>query len=265
MATGIACTAGGAGGIAFPMIILFLAPRIGFGWAVRIIGFICIICSVAATLLLKKRLPHNKKAGASIDLKALMEVNYGLTTLAVWLVEFAVVIPYTYISTYGIYAGMKPQMAYLLMALLNVGAIPGRALPGYVADRFGAFNVMSVTSFTCAGFIFALWLTAGSNEAAITAFSVIFGFWSGAAISLTPVVVGQVCKTEDYGKRSGTTFSVASIGVLIGAPIAGAILQANGGAYTGLIVFAGAIYFLSFVAFAVTRLVAGGRNWRTKF
>lgn len=154
---------------------------------------------ILASLLLRKRLPHNRKAGAGIDLKALSDRNYALTTLAVWLVEFAVFIPYTYLSSYAIHAGMPQQRAYRLMALLNAGAIPGRALPGYVADRFGAFNTMSATSFVCAVFIFALWLTAARSEVAITAFAVLFGFWSGAAISLTPVCVASVCRIEDYG------------------------------------------------------------------
>jgi len=183
-------------------MILYLAPRIGFPWTIRVIAFICAGMGVLASLLLRKRLPHNKKAGASIDLKALKDTNYALTTLAVWLVEFAVFIPYTYLSSYAIHAGMQQQHAYRLMALLNAGAIPGRALPGYVADRFGAFNTMSATSFICAVFIFALWLTAGSSEVAITAFAVLFGFWSGAAISLTPVCVASVCRIEDYGKRN---------------------------------------------------------------
>ncbi|KAF1996852.1 oxalate/formate antiporter [Amniculicola lignicola CBS 123094] len=257
LATGIACTAGGAGGVFFPLIILYLAPRIGFPWAIRIIGLICAILCVVACLLLRKRLPPNKKAGATVDLKALKEPNYALTTLAVFVVEFAVFIPYTYIPSYAIHAGMSTQSALLLSTLLNAGAIPGRALPGYVADRFGNFNVMTVTSLTCSVFIFALWLSA-STPASITAFAVIFGFWSGAAISLTPVCVGQVCRTEDYGKRSGTAFSIASFGVLIGIPIAGAILEAQGGEYTGLVVFAAAMYLAASMLFGVTRGVAGG-------
>ena len=265
LATGIACTAGGIGGIIFPLVILYLGPKIGYGWAVRIVGFICAGAGFVACCLLRKRLPHNKKAGASIDLKALRDPSYALTTVAVWLVEFAVFIPYTYISLYAIHQGVDPQNAYRMSALLNAGAIPGRALPGYVADRFGYFNVMCATSLTCAAFIFALWLPTGTNEAAITAFAVIFGFWSGATISLTPVCIGQVCKTEDYGKRSGTTFSVASFAALVGIPIAGAIIQANGGGYTGLIIFAGGAYMAAFLAFLVTRIVAGGRDWRVIF
>jgi predicted MFS family arabinose efflux permease len=265
LATGIACTAGGIGGIVFPLIILYTAPTIGYPWAIRIVGFICLVAGCFACVLLRKRLPHNKQAGASIDLRALKDTNYALTTLAVWLVEFAVFIPYTYISSYAIYQGVEPQHAYRLSALLNVGAIPGRALPGYVADRWGYFNVMCITSLTCATFIFALWLTSGASEAAITAFAIVFGFWSGAAISLTPVCIGKVCKTEDYGKRSGTTFSISSVAVLVALPCAGAIINASGGGFTGLIVFAGASYMAAFFAFLVTRVVAGGKNWRTIF
>lgn len=262
LAIGIACTAGGIGGIGFSLLILYAAPHIGFGWTIRIIGFICILTSILACLVLRKRLPNNKRTGASIDLKALRDKNYALATLAIWLVEFAIFIPYTYLSSYAIHAGISPQHAYRLIALLNVGAIPGRALPGYVADRFGTFNVMSGTSLACCVFIFALWLTASSSESAITAFAVVYGFWSGAAISLTPVCIAAVCRIEDYGKRNGTTFSIASFAALIGTPIAGAIVGADGGGYTGLIVFAGAMYAAATAAFVVTRVSVGGWRWR---
>ncbi|KAF9691359.1 hypothetical protein EKO04_010857 [Ascochyta lentis] len=263
LAIGIACTAGGLGGVIFPLLILYLAPIIGFPWTIRVVGFVCLIMCIVACLLLKKRLPNNKHAGASIDLKALKDSKYALTTLAVFLVEFAVFVPYSFISLYAIYAGVDRQKAYLISALLNVGAIPGRALPGYVADRFGVFNTMLATSLTCATLIFALWLTAARNEAAITAFAIVFGFWSGTGISLTPVCVGAVCKIEDYGKRNGTTFSIASFAALIGIPAAGAVLEGSGGNYTGLIIFAGGLYLAAFTVFLVARIVGWGRDWRT--
>ncbi|KAK2056460.1 major facilitator superfamily transporter [Colletotrichum caudatum] len=231
IATGIACTAGGVGGVVFPLIILYMAPKLGFPWAIRTVGFICAAASVLACLLLRKRLPPNRKGGGAIDLKALTE-------------------------------SIDLQRALLLNALLNVGAIPGRGLPGYVADRFGCFNVMCITTLICSIFILALWLTTTGGEAPVTAFAVLYGFWSGAAISLTPVCVGQVCKTEDYGKRSGTAFFISSLAALVGVPFAGAILQWSDGAYHGLILFAGGLYVLAFCAFAVARGVAGG--WSPK-
>ncbi|KAJ6786347.1 hypothetical protein PWT90_04737 [Aphanocladium album] len=262
-ATGVACTAGGLGGIVFPLVILYLAPTVGFPWAIRVIALLCAVILAVACLTLRKRLPDNKTAGAAIDLRALRrDAKFAATTAAIFLVEFAVFIPYTYISSYAFHAGVPPQRAYLLNALLNAGAVPGRALPGYVADRFGVFNTMCVTACACATFILALWYTAGQHEDMITAFAVIFGFWSGAAISLTPVCVGQVCRIEDLGKRNGTAFFVASFGTLIGVPIAAAVLERDGGAYGGLIVFGGAFYFAAFAAFVLARGIAGGWAWR---
>ncbi|GKT82601.1 oxalate formate antiporter [Colletotrichum tofieldiae] len=124
---------------------------------------------------------------------------------------------------------------------------------------------MCITALVCSTFIFALWLTADGGETATTAFAVMFGFWSGAAISLTPVCVGKVCRTEDYGKRSGTAFFVSSFAALVGVPFAGAILQWSGGAYHGLILFAGGLYILAFCAFAVARGVAVGWSLKTFF
>lgn len=251
LATGLSFTAGGLGGIAYPLIILYLAPVIGFPWSIRIIGFVSAITSTLACVLLRKRLPANKAKGASIDLKALSSPRYAVVTAAVFLVEFAVFIPYTYISSYAISRGMDLQAALRLNTFLNAGAIPGRVLPGYFADRFGVFNVMIATAAACTALVFGLWLPIGSNEAGITAFTVLFGFWSGAAISLTPVCIGKVCRTEDYGKRTGTTFFVASFGALTGIPVAGAILP--GGGYGGLIILAGASYAATTVAFVWAR------------
>ncbi|KAI2631235.1 major facilitator superfamily domain-containing protein [Xylaria nigripes] len=260
LATGVACTAGGIGGVVFPLVILYTGPRLGFQWSLRIVGLMCLVAGAAACWLIRKRLPPNKKAGASIDLKALAEPAFATTALATFLIEFAVFIPYTYICSFGLQAGLDRSTAYLLNVLLNAGAVPGRALPGYIADRFGSFNVMCTTALACVATILALWYTTGMNRAQVIAFAPLFGFWSGAAISLTPVCIGQVCKTEDYGKRSGTAFFLASFGVLTGVPIAGAILQMNGGSYHGLIIFTGVLYLSALIAFVVARGVSSG--WR---
>ncbi|KAI0481644.1 major facilitator superfamily domain-containing protein [Xylaria cf. heliscus] len=260
LATGVACTAGGIGGVVFPLIILYASPRLGFGWAVRIVGFVCAAAGAAASCLLQKRLPPDQKAGAAIDLKALSEPRFAATALATFLIEFAVFIPYTYICSHAIHAGLDRRTAYLLNALLNAGAVPGRALPGYIADRFGTFNTMCTTAVGCLAIILALWYTTGTNAAQIISFAPLFGFWSGAAISLTPVCIGQVCRTEDYGKRSGTAFFLASFGTLTGVPIAGVILERNNGSYDGVIIFAGALYVAALVAFIVARGLCVG--WR---
>ncbi|KAL2826266.1 major facilitator superfamily domain-containing protein [Aspergillus cavernicola] len=265
LATGLACTAGGLGGVIFPLIVMFAAPKIGFGWAIRIIALLSAILLSIACLLLRTRLPPAKGKSAAIDFKALGDVHYAATTAAVFMVEFAVFIPITYISSFGLHMGLNTTLSYALIPVLNLGAIPGRFFPGLIADQLGRFNVMIVTSLLCTILTLALWLPIGNNIAGIICYAVFFGFASGAAISLTPVCISQVCEVEQYGQRSGTTFTVASIGTLTGIPIAGAILQVNQGQYDGLIGFGGGLYFVATVAFVVARGICVGWGVNTKF
>ncbi|RMJ25962.1 Oxalate formate antiporter [Aspergillus sp. HF37] len=126
-ATGIACTAGGLGGVVFPLIVLFAVPGIGFPWAIRIIALLSAILCTLACLLLKTRLPRNKKAGTAIDVKALRDVTYASTTIAVFLVEFAIFIPITYLSSYAIADGINETLSYALIVFLNLR--PVRSIP----------------------------------------------------------------------------------------------------------------------------------------
>ncbi|KAH7041230.1 major facilitator superfamily domain-containing protein [Microdochium trichocladiopsis] len=257
-ATGIACTAGGISGIAFSLIIQYLAPRIGFPWAMRIIALISAALLGVASLTLRKRLPAEPRARLLMDFSLFRQKDFAVTVCAVFFVEFAVFIPYAFISSYALYQGWSLQDSFLLNTVLNAGAIPGRMLPGYVADRIGAFNTMCVTSMACAVLVLGMWQTAGDSRAAIMAFTALFGFWSGAAISLAPVCISRVCKIEDYGKANGMAYFIASFGALIGIPIAGALLGAGHDHYQNLIIFGGSAYLLAFVWFVIARGVAGG-------
>lgn len=221
---------------------MFAAPRIGFAWSIRIIALISVVLCSIACLTVRTRLPP-KKAKGFLDLKALIDLKYGSASLGVFLVEFAVFVPITYVTSYALHVGFSQQMSYAIVVFLNLGAVFGRFLPGIAADRLGRFNVMSVNCFMCSFFIFVFWLV-GDLEAPeklglFIAFAVLFGFWSGAAISLAPVCISQVCEIQDYGKRVGTTWTLVSFGTLIAIPIAGAIQEHNHGAYYGLIIFGG--------------------------
>lgn len=233
----------------------------------RVIGFVCMAFCITASVTVQTRDVHAycaedvQKPGflqclrEAFTLRLLAsDRSYLATTIAVFLIEFAVFIPLTYLSSAAINtgSGLSPDKAYRLIAFLNVGSVPGRALPGYVADRMGRFNVMIMTAVVCMILIFCIWmpLTAlrEANESALTAFAVLFGFWCGAAISLTPVCIAQVSKVEEVGKRVGTTFSIASIGALVGVPIGGAIIDSDNGDYLGLVIFAGGLYTVAMAA-----------------
>lgn len=264
----MACTAGGVGGCIFPLIILFAAPRIGFEWTIRIIALVCAVTCSIACLTVRTRLPP-KKAVTSIDFKALKDIKYASATLSIFFAEFSAFIPITYITSYTLHAGFDEQLSYAVLVFLNLGAVFGRFLPGLVADRLGRFNVMIVSCSMCFIFTLVLWLSGDlvdpDSLGIVISYAVLFGFWSGSAISIAPVCISQVCEIQDYGKRVGTTWTIVSFGTLIAIPIAGAIQQHNNGEYYGLIIFGGVLYISSTIAFVISRGICKGWGWGIKF
>lgn len=89
-------------------------------------------------------------------------------------------------------------------------------------------------------------------------FAAIMGFGSGSNLSLTPVCVGQLCETNEYGRYYATCYTVVSFATLTGIPIAGALVRAAGGEYWALVVFAGVCYFVSLAAFGAVRVMKVG-------
>jgi MFS family permease len=93
-------------------------------------------------------------------------------------------------------------------------------------------------------------------------YALLFGFASGSNISLTPVCVGQLCATEEYGRYYATCYTLVAFGTLTGIPIAGVLLQVCGGGYLGVVIFTGACYVLSLIMMVAARVVKVG--WKVK-
>ncbi|KAL4967702.1 major facilitator superfamily domain-containing protein [Aspergillus stella-maris] len=271
LATGLAVTSGGIGGIIFPQIFNALAPKAGFGWAVRTLGFIVLFFTLLAVVLQRSRLGPNYSSRKTVDLRVLGERGFGITAAAIIFADIAATIPLTYLTSYARANGMSVERSYTLMSILNATSIVGRLMPGYTGDRWGRFNTMIITTTVSTILTLTLWMCAGSNESAIIAYAALFGFWSGSAISLSPVCVAQISRTEDFGKRYGTAYTLVALGVLVALPVAGQILEGQSGGdsgeqvYWGLIVFTGVAYALSAGLFVVARGVAGGWRAARKF
>lgn len=76
--------------------------------------------------------------------------------------------------------------------------------------------------------VLAIWLPANSTGA-IIGFTIPFGFFSGAYISLIAALVVQISPLSEIGLRTGWVYFLASIGGLITGPIAGRILGTSSG------------------------------------
>ncbi|TQV94487.1 MFS monocarboxylate transporter [Cordyceps javanica] len=246
-ATGLAMSGGSLGGVVFPLLLSHLGERLGFAWATRVVGLITLVLLLVGCCTVRQRPEFARLSGTAAksllpDLRVLLSLPVFLMTAGVFFIEWGFFIGLEYVASYAVEHGISRNLSYLMIVFLNAGSFPGRWLPGILADRFGRLNTMILTNVLCITAMFAIWLPAKDNVAAIIIFSVVFGFASGSNISLVPVCVGEYCTTDNYGRYYTTVYTIVSFGALTGVPIAGQILQSSGGSYLGLIIFAGAAY-----------------------
>lgn len=130
-----------------------------------------------------------------------------------------------------------------MQALTNDGfahSLFGRLLTGFLADRIGKYNVFTLAASATGISTLALWLPIGQdNDAVRMAYAVLYGFFSGAYVSLIAGLVAQISPMNEIGFRTGLVFFVNSIGALTTSPIAGAILDRENGSWSGVKVFSG--------------------------
>lgn len=134
-------------------------------------------------------------------------------------------------------------------------------MPGIIADRLGRFNVMVVDTLFSSIIVLALWIPAKSNVGIIF-FCVLYGFSSGAFVSMGPSLIAQISPMREFGVRSGTFFLFVAVAGLTGNPIGGALVVKDHGNFTYLQVFCGVAMFVGAAAFAASRWVQCG--WKMK-
>ncbi|TGO55085.1 hypothetical protein BOTNAR_0252g00030 [Botryotinia narcissicola] len=246
LASGIAFVGGGFGGVLFPLTIQALLPQVWWEWSIRILGFVLLLfCSVNVTFC-RSRFPHRKGAATTWrdtipDPQVIMNGTgaMAITTAGVLFTDLAYFIPITYIPSYYIDRQHLSQgealsgsaaFAYRLLAILNAASCIGRCIAGDLADRFGRYNIMIVSLFLYTISVLCFWLPDVlllnlSNDVLFVIFVLIFGFVSGSNVSLTPICLGQLCETQEYGRYYASCFTVVAFGVLGSIPIAGGLLD----------------------------------------
>ncbi|KAI9779076.1 MAG: hypothetical protein M1839_007742 [Geoglossum umbratile] len=257
-ATGLAVTGGSVGGIMFPLLFDSLIPRIGFAWSARVMALICLILVIFANLLIRPRLIPKPSTSALPKFRIWANPVFALTSIGIYMAEWGLFIPLTYLPSYALANNIPPAMALKLLAVFNAASFFGRWVPGFVADQVGRFNMMIAMVAVCLASTMGIWFSAGGSVGKVVSFALIFGFASGSCISLTAVCVGQLCETEEYGRYYAASYMLVSFGTLTGIPIAGQILSVTHGDYKGLIAFTAACYTAGLAAFIAARVISVG-------
>ena len=246
-AMGIAVAGSSLGGVILPIALnnMLYNPRLGFGWTVRILGFIMIAILIPSATGIRARLPPRKDKFFLPS--AFREVHFCLLTGAVFLAIIGVFTPFFYLPTYAVEHGMSTRLALYLTAIVNAASFFGRVIPGILADKVGRLN-MFVAATLCTGILCMCWQRITTN-AGLIVFAALYGFFSGAVVSLMAVCFSQVPKNpQNIGTYVGMAMFLVSFGALIGPPSNGALVTRynsfdQAATFSGVLIIAG-----SFVA-----------------
>jgi len=165
-------------------------------------------------------------------------MRYMLLAAGGSLVALGCFIPYFYIVDYAQSLGISSNMAFIVLAVMNAGGVCGRVAPAILSDSLGRFNLLAPTSFIAGLLVLVSW-TFADTLATLLIFSVLYGFFSGAFISVVTPCIAQISEIHEIGIRIGLMYSIISFPALVGGPIAGLILASNHGSYNGMIMFTG--------------------------
>lgn len=109
-----------------------------------------------------------------------------------------------------------------------------------------------------AGLILLAWAGV-TNHSGILVFDVFYGVFMAAAQGMLPPSLGSL--TSDLSKmgvRIGMVFSILGFAILIGNPLAGALISVDGGKYLYAQMYAGSALVLGVVFLAAARAVVTG-------
>ncbi|KAL4955513.1 major facilitator superfamily domain-containing protein [Aspergillus filifer] len=260
-AFGILFTGSSIGGVVLPILVTHLIRTTGFGWAMRTVGFLLLLLLILANLTVRPLHPPRPRKVTRAELaRPLKEPPFVLLTIGLFIFTYGFYAPINYLPAQAIDSGMDSDLASYLLPILNAGSLFGRLSAGFAGDKLGRYNVFIIVCYLSGIFTLALWLPSSpSPTASLIAFSVLFGFFSGAYVSLLTPLVMQISPMSELGFRTGILFLATAIGGLTTNPINGAIVDGSGG-WDGLKIFSGLMALLgtSFVLVARIR----GTGWK---
>ncbi|KAH8088898.1 MFS general substrate transporter [Cristinia sonorae] len=224
---GVVFAGSSLGGVIWPIMLNRLFNNsAGFAWGVRTAGFIALVLLLIANLIMRTRLPSAKQRPPMEKPRMatiLSDRAYWVTITGGLFIFWGLFFPFFYLQLFAVLHGVDRNIALYSIPLLNAGSVFGRTIPNYLADKWGKFNVILPCTTISAALVFALF--GATNTGGMVVFALLYGFFSGVFISLvSPLLAGFSMSVQEVGLRIGVGMTWASVALLVGNPISGALL-----------------------------------------
>lgn len=230
----------------------------------RVCGFLILALLIVSMMTIRPYSPPKPQPVTAAQLaKPLKETDFLLILAGFFCFSYGFFVPIDYLPVQAIHAGMSSQLAQYLLSILNSASLFGRLFAGFVGDKVGRYNMFIVVCVFSSLWVLALWLPDSSNPALI-AFAVLFGFFSGAYISLITPMVMAISPFPELGFRTGIVTFVSAIAGLTANPINGAIVDGSGG-WVGLKIWSGVFCLAGPVFVLIARMRRTGWKLAARF
>jgi predicted MFS family arabinose efflux permease len=264
MALALVVCGSSTGGLVFPAVAEQMLPTHGFGWTMRTIFFVQTALAIVTCVLFKPRVPP-RRSGPLVEWPALQEAPYTFYLIASFFSFLGVYVGFFYVGSFSRDILRAPQSTgiQLLLTMNGVGLI-ARVVPNFVAEKVtGPLNLIIPYSVVV-GVVFFSWI-AVTSVSSLWAWAVMYGIMTAGPQALFPVVLTSL--TDDpkkMGVRSGMGFTMAGFAVLVGPPIAGAIVERMDGSYLGLQIFSGLTLMMAACFQVAARIAKVGLDFKAK-
>ncbi|KAK0670029.1 putative MFS transporter [Cercophora samala] len=258
-ALGLVVSGSSIGGIVFPIALgkMLNDTTLGFGWSVRIMGFIVAPMMGFCCFSLKARLPPRQTQ--FFLWSAFTELRFLGLVVAGFFVLLGMFTPLFFLPSYAVSKGMDKILASYLLAIVNGASTFGRILPGILADKYGKLNIYGFGSLATG--IVVVCLTKATTTAGLVVYSVFIGLTSGTIVSANSAAF-STCTTnpQNIGTYIGMGLAIGSIAILVGPPVNGVLMDKYGG-YLEASLFSGIMCLAGGVVILATKLTTPEGLW----
>lgn len=224
VAMGLVVTGSSVGGTLHPIMLnRLIFGSVGFHNGVRASAGLVSGLLLIGNLLMQPKYPPRKEIIHPDIPSFFKDKRYVVSIIGTVVTLLGLFFPIFYLQLDAITHGIDPDFAFYTLAILNGASIFGRILPNLLLHSVGVYNLIFFCTAVSAALIFALFGVESVGSTAV--FAILYGFFSGAFISLLSPMFSSLAKTpSEMGARMGIAFFFNGCATLLGNPVAGQLL-----------------------------------------
>ncbi|CAN9089993.1 hypothetical protein CUC08_Gglean005018 [Alternaria sp. MG1] len=226
IANGVVKAGGGVGATVLPLAAQALIDKFGLEWTFRVLGILIMATGIPCTLLLKERATTGTLS--RFDWSLLKNVPFLTLTMAGAVGVFALFVPPFFLPLFASSIGLSASTGAGLVGGFGAATAVGRILGGLTCDKIGSFNTLMITCLVNSVSMLAIWPVSTSLPP-LFIFALVNGCANGSFFVSLPTAVAVVAPHSAAASIALMVFFWTP-GYLLGAPLAGLLIEATGAA-----------------------------------